>query len=77
MNPYTQNTQYAVTSSYVSHTEAHRRWLAKHHPNHAGQITIQCRCGRTFDVGYERFHTDAFQQNPLCYWCFVDDKETP
>lgn len=45
--------------------------------NRAGQISWHCNtCHNTFDVGVERFHTDAFQQNPLCYWCFVDDKET-
>ncbi|MDJ0010114.1 hypothetical protein [Gordonia alkanivorans] len=43
--------------------------------NHAGQIETRCVCGSTFDVGWERFRTPAFQAHPYCHPCTT--KETP
>ena len=59
--------------NYPAHVAAVHARLAG--TNHAGQIETRCVCGDTFDVGYERFHTPAFQAHPYCHTCTT--KETP
>ncbi|AYD83956.1 hypothetical protein SEA_GETALONG_96 [Gordonia phage Getalong] len=59
--------------NYPAHTERRNHRLAG--TNHAGQIQVQCDCGSWFDVGWERFHTPAFQTRHQCYTCAT--KETP
>lgn len=59
--------------NYPAHTAAVRSRLAG--TNHAGQISTRCRdCHAPMDVGWERFHTPAFQTHHQCFDCHT--KET-